>query len=731
LDNPDFERGEPGEVPPGWFVPRLLADQGFSAAVSTNQPHQGRRCAEIRWPKDRQPSADFANLMQRIDATPWRSKRIKITSAIRVEARTPEARAQMWVRVDRPGGIGAFDNMGDRPVRGASWVDYSTTVEVADDAKTLNVGLMTFAGATAWWDDLRVEVVGEFTTLTEPPRPLARAGLSNLVAFTRLLGYVRHFHPSDQATTNDWLAFIVTALPRIESAENPAALAARLEAAFRPVAPTLCVFETGNEPLLPAELSLSGDAAECAVWVWEHVGYGQDSATGRQDAYRSLRLCLKASEPSPLSSYAQPTNVFRSDVGAGIACLVPTALFADEQGTLPRAEPPSARASDARFSVAHRGARLATVMLTWNVLQHFYPYFDVIDTDWSKELAVALRAAATDTDEAGFYRTLNRLIVALQDGHGSLSGPGSPQVAPIPIKMEQIEGKIVVVAAAVGISELRPGDVVERIDGIAAAEAFEALASQVSAATPRWRNRAASRLGWGPVDRPARLEVRSDDGPVRTVTLARSGTPLQADRKRPPELHEVRPGVFYVDVTRLSQEQFDEALSRLAAAKSLVFDVRGYPTVAPKWLTHLSPKPLQSALWNIPRQHRPGHTDVEWMTDRWNLRPAEPQLTTHRVFLTDGSAISYAESLMGIVEAYRLGEIVGEPTAGTNGNICLVNLPLGYRMVFTGMKVLKHDGSRHHGVGVQPTVSVAQTIEGIRQGRDEQLERALALLRVE
>ena len=31
----------------------------------------------------------------------------------------------------------------------------------------------------------------------EPPRPLSDRGLENLAAFTRLLGYVRFFHPSD------------------------------------------------------------------------------------------------------------------------------------------------------------------------------------------------------------------------------------------------------------------------------------------------------------------------------------------------------------------------------------------------------------------------------------------------------------------------------------------------------------------------------------------------------
>ncbi len=41
------------------------------------------------------------------------------------------------------------------------------------------------------------------------------------------------------------------------------------------------------------------------------------------------------------------------------------------------------------------------------------------------------------------------------------------------------------------------------------------------------------------------------------------------------------------------------------------------------------------------------------------------------------------------------------------------------------MKVLKHDGSQHHGVGILPTIPFERTLEGVRQGRDELLERAV------
>jgi hypothetical protein len=45
------------------------------------------------------------------------------------------------------------------------------------------------------------------------------------------------------------------------------------------------------------------------------------------------------------------------------------------------------------------------------------------------------------------------------------------------------------------------------------------------------------------------------------------------------------------------------------------------------------------------------------------------------------------------------------------------------------MRVVKHDGSQHHLVGIQPTIRVTRTIAGVRAGRDEFLERALAVIR--
>src|SRR3954469_3753322 len=112
------------------------------------------------------------------------------------------------------------------------------------------------------------------------------------------------------------------------------------------------------------------------------------------------------------------------------------------------------------------------------------------------------------------------------------------------------------------------------------------------------------------------------------------------------------------------------------------------PLAFSRVLSHLIDGPVMSARWMVPIITRPDHLNlVDYDTrGRWDLKPIAPRLKGKIAFLTDGRAISYAESYMGIVEAYKLAEIVGEPTAGTNGDVNRVTIAGGYTVVWTGMK---------------------------------------------
>jgi C-terminal processing protease CtpA/Prc len=65
---------------------------------------------------------------------------------------------------------------------------------------------------------------------------------------------------------------------------------------------------------------------------------------------------------------------------------------------------------------------------------------------------------------------------------------------------------------------------------------------------------------------------------------------------------------------------------------------------------------------------------------------------------------SYAESILSYIKSYKLGTIVGETTAGTNGNINSFNLIGGYSMRWTNAICYMQTGEAYFGKGIEPGV---------------------------
>jgi C-terminal processing protease CtpA/Prc len=272
------------------------------------------------------------------------------------------------------------------------------------------------------------------------------------------------------------------------------------------------------------------------------------------------------------------------------------------------------------------------------------------------------------------------------------------------------------------------GDVIDRLDGLPARDVLEERARTFSG-SPQWRRwRALTSFDFGERGSVAVLTIRRGDRRL-DITVPRDALQRPSEH-RPGDVEEIEPGIFYVNLDRAEIEELEARAEEIAETEGVIFDLRGYPNGNHMALTHLSNEPLQSAFWRVPQIIYPDHDgEPRFAESRWNLPPSEPRFGGEIVFLTDGRAISYAESVMGIVEHYRLGEIVGQTTAGANGNVNPFNLPGGWRISWTGMRVVKHDGSQHHMIGIQPTIPMERTLRGVREGRDELLERALAVIR--
>jgi hypothetical protein len=169
--NLDFELGEPGAAPQGWLVPRESLDHGYSVELTTDDASRGARSAVIRRDqvKGERPTEDVGNLMQKIDAVPYRGKRVRFSAAVRTEVRGRGNHAQLWLRVDRAKKkMGFFDNMFDRPITGKDWQRYEIVGDVAEDAVTLNFGVFLVGWGRVWFDDASLEIVDEAAAAPRP-----------------------------------------------------------------------------------------------------------------------------------------------------------------------------------------------------------------------------------------------------------------------------------------------------------------------------------------------------------------------------------------------------------------------------------------------------------------------------------------------------------------------------------------------------------------------------------
>ncbi|HEX9670628.1 MAG TPA: S41 family peptidase [Thermoanaerobaculia bacterium] len=408
--------------------------------------------------------------------------------------------------------------------------------------------------------------------------------------------------------------------------------------------------------------------------------------------------------------------------------------------SVPAAAAPAPRRPEADYPemlAPPPGMRLLAACRAWGVIHHFYPYLELIG-DWDAAFLAALPAFAAAEGEDAYARAVLELMAHVADGHTRVSGhPAIPRLegaAWPPVDVRLIEGRVAVVAVDPSLSGLRPGDVVLAVDGEPLAARMERLLPLTSASTEATRRvRTARRALGGPADSTATLEVEGADGARRRVEVKR-GAPWRPAPPAGKPWRRLAPRIGYVDLQWLEVEQVDAMLEELRDTSALVFDMRGYPNGTAWTLARrLNRRGAKVAALFRRRELSAdgfGLADAGYYFAQPIAEAAEEDWVYQgeTVMLIDERAISQAEHTGLFLEAASGTVFVGEPTAGANGDVTTFPLPGGIWVSFTGHDVRHADGRQLQRLGLQPDVPAAPTLAGLRAGRDEVLERALAYL---
>lgn len=559
--------------------------------------------------------------------------------------------------------------------------------------------------------------------------------VDNLAAFAKAYGYVKYFHPSDEAYNLNWQKFSAYGASEIMKCNTRSELINTLNKLFNPVAPAVKFCLTADTSEYDVRSLVPTDTAGYHLTWWQHHGVSFDlQRPGKNpSSYKSVRVNRTPSDTILFPERPGFGKILVKDIGEGISLYLPLALYCNDSSSYPVADAEEAawlkkELSSFDYNKNEAAMRFGNVIYVYNVMKHFYPYFDVVKVNWDEEFAKALAKTISDRDAYDHEITLAQFTAALKDGHVNVSYYAqNTRSYSLPITWEWAEGKLVITKSYSDNPDLHAGDVVTGIDGRDPGEYFNTFYTQISAPTRGWRDYKADLMSLaGEKNSEAKLLVNG-----KTISLSRAKRFLEyASKDKMPKPYKIiNNDICYLDMDQITMDTINKIMPLIEKSRAIILDARGYPKDNFWLITHfMSIDDTTSSWMQIPKIIYPDFKDVTWTKHNWMsfMKAQKPYLGDKKiVYITDGSAISYAESCLGYIEGYKLATIIGQPSAGTNGNVNPFTLPGGYYVTWTGMKVLKHNGSQHHNVGVIPDIYVEKTIQGIKEGRDEFLEKAI------
>ena len=381
--------------------------------------------------------------------------------------------------------------------------------------------------------------------------------------------------------------------------------------------------------------------------------------------------------------------------------------------------------------------RLMALFRFWTIIDHFFPYKHLLDRPWEETLNEFIPRMESAADAREYALTVAEMVSRITDTHGFINSRELREyfgTAVPPIEVKSIEGETVVTHIYPGqadkVQDIRVGDIVTAVDGEDIAARRQRIGRYISASTPQalaWRIH--QNVLSGAKGSIARLRIKDRSGTIGEKKIPRNFEPVRSSRTTP--VFSVLPqGYGYIDLARLTIPQVPEAFETIKGTPAVIFDMRGYPKGTAWSITpRLIEEKLAVAKFRRPEPHA---VSLDWPSlvsfDQIIEPSPEWKYKGRVVVLINEEAISQAEHTCLFLETAAEACFIGSPTNGANGDVTTMALPGGIFVNFTGHDVRHADGRQLQRVGIQPHIAVKPTIAGIRAGRDEVLERAVAYL---
>ena len=708
--NLDFENAEKG-TPIGW---NNSGSSNYILSIDSTNVKSGKYSASIEFEEG---NPDFKAWAFTIPDS-YAGKKITLSGYLKTENVT-DGYAGLWMRIDPSI---AFDNMNNNGVKGTTdWTKYEITLDMnPEKTKQIIIGGLLAGKGKMWIDDLKVTIDGkEINDIKPLEREIFPAEedkefdngsqivsisvdknqIENLKTLGLIWGFLKYYHPNIATGEYNWDYELFRILPEVLNSEN----GKNRDQILVKWIDNFGQFSEGREIKVKSpEIKIEPDL----IWI-KNSSFSVELTT--------LLLKVKNANRRVENYYV------------GLQPFVGNPDFKNENGYS------SMKYPDAGF-------RLLTLYRYWNIIQYYFPYKNLFDEDWENVLEEFIPKIINVNNETDYTLAVLELIGRVHDTHANIWGVNQVLNNYLGIKyaavdLTFIENKPVVTGyydeKSGKDTGLEIGDIITAINNIPIEEIIK----------DRLKYAPASNFSTQLRDIATNL-LRTNDSIINIDFMRNEKTELKQitayskDRiniyskfsRKDTCFKMLNPHIAYIYPGTIKSAYLPEIMKQTKNTKGIIIDMRCYPSefVVFSLGEYLMPNASEFVKFSKGSITDPG---VFTLTDVLKVGAENKDYYTGKVILLINEITqSQAEYTTMAFRVAPQATVIGSTTAGADGNVSQFYLPGGISTMISGIGVYYPDGKETQRVGIVPDIEIKPSIEGIKKGRDELMEKAIEII---
>ncbi|MGG7177470.1 S41 family peptidase [Clostridium paraputrificum] len=379
------------------------------------------------------------------------------------------------------------------------------------------------------------------------------------------------------------------------------------------------------------------------------------------------------------------------------------------------------------------GYRILSLFRYWNIVHYFNPYRTVMGEDWNAVLNDFIPKFLEANDELSYKLTVAELSTKIHDSHGVTYDENKTLqkfwgINNAPLRFSKVEDKIVITKVITNLAkdmDIKVGDVVVKVNDKDIFDVIKEKSKYISLSRDSAIVNNLTPYLFATNEDSLKLDIERDGKEIKTEVKCSQINIYEEEGESNKLLYG---NIGYINPGRLKQGEIDTIMKNFMDTRGIIIDLRYYPSdnLIYSLAGYIKPNKSQFSKITMANQSVPGEfiygEDLESGYDNPNYYKGKV------IILNNECTQSNAEFVTMSLRNAPNATVIGSNTIGADGNITTIKLPGGVSTIMTGLGVYYPDKTETQRVGLEPDIRVEPTIEGIKAGRDELIEKALDII---